>query len=96
MSSFLFENLLIFANFINDMIIATTRKNRLRFLQNNRRLNVALKRCIDALFVMIDFIVIVTQSSISQALKDEETLNLESTNQFMKKLAAEQDALKKI
>lgn len=44
-----------FADQISDMVTATRRKGRIGFLQDHRRLNVAITRCRDALFVVGDF-----------------------------------------
>lgn len=43
-----------FADQISDMVTATRRKGRIGFLQDYRRLNVAITRCQDALFLVGD------------------------------------------
>ena len=44
-----------FADQISDMVTATRRKGRIGFLQDFRRLNVAITRCQDAQFIVGDF-----------------------------------------
>ncbi len=63
---------------ISDMVTATRRKGRLGFLQDYRRLNVALTRCVDVFFIIVDMNAILDQPSVAQAVKSGEVLDLGS------------------
>ena len=78
------------------MVIATTRKGRLGFLQEYRRLNVALTRCQDALFIIADIGAILDQTPVAKALAEGELLDPESQGQNVKELSKGQGVLRKI
>lgn len=78
------------------MVIATTRKGRLGFLQEYRRLNVALTRCQDALFIIADIGAILDQTPVATALAEGELLDPESQGQNVKELSKGQGVLRKI
>jgi hypothetical protein len=88
--------LLHFAEFSSDMVTASIRKGGLGFLQHHRRLNVALTRAIDALFIIADVKAMLEQVPVAQALAEGEVLDPESQGLDLAELQQGQGILKKI
>lgn len=78
------------------MVTATNRKGGLGFLQQRQRLNVALTRSIDALFVIADVQATLEQKSVAKALAEGEELDPESQGQDIAELQQGQNVLKAV
>lgn len=61
-----------FADEISDMVTATRRKGRIGFLQDHRRLNVAITRCQDALFLVGDLQAIIKEQPDDKTGEEDE------------------------
>lgn len=83
-------------NVCSDMVTATRRKGGLGFLQSRLRLNVAITRPRDALFVIADVQALLGQTSVNKALAEGEVLDPESKGQDLAELQQGQNILKKI
>ena len=82
--------------FFSDMVTATRRKGGLGFLQSRQRLNVAITRSQDALFVIADVQATLDQITVTKALEGGEELDPESIGQDVIELQEGQNILKKI
>lgn len=78
------------------MVTATRRKGGLGFLQSRLRLNVAITRPQDALFVIADVNATLEQKTVTRALEQGEELDPESAGQDVIELQQGQNMLKKI
>lgn len=78
------------------MVIATKRKGGLGFITNRRRLNVALTRSMDALFVIADVKATMDQIPVAKTLKEGEAVNPESMGLNLEELQEGQGILRKI
>lgn len=78
------------------MVTATNRKGGLGFLQQRRRLNVALTRAMDAIFVIADVQAILHQTKVSQAVVEGEQLDPESQGLDLTELQERQNYLKRV
>lgn len=76
------------------MVTATNRKGGLGFLRQHRRLNVALTRCIDALFIVTDIGALREQASVATTSADG--LDPESQGLDLAELQQSQSTLNKL
>lgn len=78
------------------MVTATRRKGGLEFLQSRLRLNVALTRPQNALFIIADVQVILDQTTMQKALTEGEELDPELIGEDVVELQQGENVLKKI
>ena len=86
----------ILLNIGSDMVTATRRKGGLGFLQQRLRLNVAITRPHDTLFVIADIQATLDQIPVNKLFAEGEELDPEFKGQDMVELQQGQNILKKI